>query len=102
MADRVTIMYLGHAVEDGPVGEIFAAPAHPYTRELLRAIPRIGKTQGQRLAAIGGSVPGPFERPRGCGFHPRCKAFIAGRCDQSLPAMKPLTGDHQVRCFLYD
>jgi peptide/nickel transport system ATP-binding protein len=102
VADRVSIMYLGHAVEDGSVADIFATPAHPYTRELLKAIPRIGKTQGQPLAAIKGSVPGPFERPSGCRFHPRCKDFIAGRCDQSLPEMLPISEDHQVRCFLYD
>jgi peptide/nickel transport system ATP-binding protein len=102
VADRVTIMYLGHAVEDGPVAAIFSTPAHPYTRELLKAIPRIGKTQGQPLAAIGGSVPGAFERPRGCRFHPRCKAFIAGRCDQEIPEMVSISEDHQVRCFLYD
>jgi oligopeptide/dipeptide ABC transporter ATP-binding protein len=101
VADRVMIMYLGHAVEEGPVGAIFATPAHPYTRELLKAIPRIGKTQGQPLAAIGGSVPGPFERPQGCRFHPRCKEFMAGRCDQAMPEMVPLSDDHQVRCFLY-
>jgi oligopeptide/dipeptide ABC transporter ATP-binding protein len=102
VADRVMIMYLGHTVEDGPVNTIFASPAHPYTRELLKAIPRIGKTQGQPLAAIGGRVPGPFERPHGCRFHPRCKEFMAGRCDQLMPEMVPLSEDHQVRCFLYD
>jgi peptide/nickel transport system ATP-binding protein len=101
VADRVTIMYLGHAVEDGPVADIFATPAHPYTRELLKAIPRIGKTQGQPLAAIKGSVPGPFERPCGCRFHPRCKAFMAGRCDQAIPEMVSISENHQVRCFLY-
>jgi oligopeptide/dipeptide ABC transporter ATP-binding protein len=101
VADNVTIMYLGHAVENGPVADIFAAPAHPYTRELLKAIPRIGKTQGQPLAAIKGSVPGPFERPGGCRFHPRCKDFIAGRCDKEIPEMVPITEHHQVRCFLY-
>jgi peptide/nickel transport system ATP-binding protein len=101
VADRVTIMYLGHAVEDGPVDAIFSTPAHPYTRELLKAIPRIGKTQGQPLAAIGGSVPGPFERPHGCRFHPRCKEFIAGQCDQAIPEMVSISDDHQVRCFLY-
>lgn len=102
VADRVTIMYLGQAVEEGLVSTIFATPAHPYTRELLRSIPRIGKTQGQRLAAIGGSVPGPFERPKGCRFHPRCKEFILGRCDQTMPEMLSLSDDHHVRCFLYD
>jgi len=102
VADQVTIMYLGHAVENGPVTEIFSSPAHPYTQELLKAIPRIGKTQGQRLAAIGGSVPGPFERPRGCRFNPRCKAFIKGKCDQETPEMVSISDNHQVRCFLYD
>jgi peptide/nickel transport system ATP-binding protein len=101
VADHVTIMYLGHAVEDGPTAEIFSSPAHPYTRELLKAIPRIGKTHGQPLAAIGGSVPGPFERPHGCRFNPRCKIATTGRCDQATPEMMSISENHHVRCFRY-
>jgi oligopeptide/dipeptide ABC transporter ATP-binding protein len=100
VADRIAIMYLGKIVEEGPVGEIFHNPQHPYTRDLLNAIPRIGKTRHQRLAAIGGVIPSPFERPTGCTFHPRCKEFMAGICDADAPDMLQYDADHKVRCFL--
>ncbi len=100
VADRIAIMYLGKVMEEGPVGEIFHHPQHPYTRDLLNAIPRIGKTRHQRLAAIGGVIPSPFERPAGCAFHPRCKEFMPGICDAETPEMVQYDADHKVRCFL--
>src|SRR5688572_30440088 len=57
IADTVAIMYLGQVVEYGPVREILRNPKHPYTVDLLRAVPRLGKTAGQRLVAIEGSIP---------------------------------------------
>ena len=101
IADRVAIMYLGRVVEEGPVRAIFHQPEHPYTRDLLRAVPRIGKTRGQRLAAIGGVIPNPFERPAGCTFHPRCKEYRPGICDNEAPPITWLSSDHTVRCFLH-
>lgn len=100
VADRISIMYLGKIMEEGPVGEIFHNPQHPYTRDLLNAIPRIGKTRHQKLAAIGGVIPSPFERPAGCYFHPRCKEFMSGICDAETPDMVQYNADHKVRCFL--
>lgn len=100
IADEVAIMYLGKVVEEGPVREIFHDPKHPYTFNLLRAIPRIGKTQ--RLFSIKGGVPGPFERVRGCAFHPRCDEMIPGRCDVDAPSVTQLGNGHSVRCFLYE
>jgi peptide/nickel transport system ATP-binding protein len=100
IADEVAIMYLGKIVEEGPVREIFHNPRHPYTSNLLRAIPRIGKTSGQRLFSITGVVPSPFERPQGCAFHPRCDKMIPGRCDVDAPTVVELGNDHTVRCFL--
>jgi len=102
IADEVAIMYLGKVVEEGSVREIFHNPKHPYTFNLLRAIPRIGKTSGQRLFSIRGGVPGPFERPRGCAFHPRCDEILPGRCDVDDPPVIQLDKDHKVRCFLYE
>jgi peptide/nickel transport system ATP-binding protein len=95
-------MYLGQVVEYGPVREILRNPKHPYTMDLLRAVPRLGKTMGQRLAAIEGNIPSPFQRPSGCPFHTRCSRFIAGRCDSAMPAITPVTKEHMVRCFLYE
>jgi len=102
IADNVAIMYLGQVVEYGPVREILHNPKHPYTADLLRAVPRLGKTMGQRLVAIEGNIPSPFQRPSGCPFHPRCSRFMAGRCEIAMPGITPVAKDHVVRCFLYE
>lgn len=102
IADTVAIMYLGQVVEYGPVREILRNPKHPYTVDLLRAVPRLGKTAGQRLVAIEGSIPSPFHRPSGCPFHPRCSRMMPGRCEVHMPAMTQLDDQHSVRCLLYE
>jgi oligopeptide/dipeptide ABC transporter ATP-binding protein len=102
IADTVAIMYLGQVVEYGPVREILRNPKHPYTVDLLRAVPRLGKTAGQRLVAIEGSIPSPFQRPSGCPFHPRCSRMMPGRCEVHMPAVTQLDDGHTVRCLLYE
>ena len=102
IADTVAIMYLGQVVEYGPVREILRNPKHPYTIDLLRAVPRLGKTAGQHLVAIEGSIPSPFERPTGCPFHPRCSRAMAGRCEVIMPAVTQIGEQHTVRCLLYE
>jgi len=69
--DEVAIMYAGRIVEQGPVAEIFARPAHPYTQGLLRALPQFG-TQEARLPLIPGQPPSLASLPPGCRFAPRC------------------------------
>jgi len=102
IADEIAVMYLGRVVEQGPKKEIFKNPKHPYTVNLLNAIPRIGKAKNQRLTAIEGQTPSPSERPSGCAFHPRCLKMIAGRCDVDIPQRIRVGGDHSVECFLYE
>ena len=102
IADSVAIMYLGQVVEYGPVREILRNPKHPYTIDLLRAVPRLGKTAGQRLVAIEGSIPSPFERPSGCPFHTRCSRMMPGRCEIHMPAVTRVDEQHTVRCLLYE
>ena len=102
IADTIAIMYLGQVVEYGPVREILRNPKHPYTVDLLRAVPRLGKTAGQRLVAIEGSIPSPFQRPSGCPFHPRCSRAMEGRCEVHMPALTQLDEQHSVRCLLYE
>jgi len=102
IADTVAIMYLGQVVEYGPVREILRNPKHPYTIDLLRAVPRLGKTAGQRLVAIEGSIPSPFQRPSGCPFHPRCTRAMQGRCEVQMPVLTQLDDQHSVRCLLYE
>jgi oligopeptide/dipeptide ABC transporter ATP-binding protein len=102
MATDVAVMYLGRVVEQAPVDAIFHAPRHPYTRALLRSIPRMRARSRERLAPIAGAVPHPYDRPTGCPFHPRCAEFMAGRCDREAPSLKPVGDQHAVSCFLYE
>jgi peptide/nickel transport system ATP-binding protein len=101
MADQVMVMYLGREVERGPVDAIFHDPLHPYTRALLRSIPNVLAAPRTRLATIAGSIPHPYQRPRGCPFHPRCSEAIAGRCDVAMPAVTSPVPGREVSCFLH-
>jgi peptide/nickel transport system ATP-binding protein len=101
MATEVAVMYLGRVVEQAPVDAIFHAPRHPYTRALLRSIPRMRARTRERLTPIAGAVPHPYDRPAGCPFHPRCPDFIAGTCDRQAPSLRPVAERHAVSCFLY-
>jgi peptide/nickel transport system ATP-binding protein len=102
MATDVAVMYLGRVVEQAPVDAIFHDPKHPYTRALLRSIPRIRSRTRERLTPIVGSVPHPYDRPTGCPFHSRCPDFIPGTCDQRAPSLRPVGEQHTVSCFLYE
>jgi peptide/nickel transport system ATP-binding protein len=102
MATDVAVMYLGRVVEQAPVDAIFHAPRHPYTRALLRSIPRMRSRSRERLTPIAGAVPHPYDRPKGCPFHPRCPDFMAGTCDGEAPSLRPVTDQHAVSCFLYE
>jgi peptide/nickel transport system ATP-binding protein len=101
LADEVVVMYLGTVVEKGSVEEVFGDPKHPYTRSLLRSIPRMGAGTRQRLLSIRGMVPYPSRRPAGCPYHPRCDDAIPGRCDHEEPPAVALGPGREVRCVLY-
>jgi oligopeptide/dipeptide ABC transporter ATP-binding protein len=101
IADDVAVMYLGNVVEQSDVDTIFNNSSHPYTSALLHSMPHIGPTR-QRLDAIKGIVPSPFQRPNGCVFHPRCRHKIEGLCDRVVPEMISLGENHAARCLLYD
>ena len=103
MADEVAIMYMGRIVEKGSAREIFKNPQHPYTVNLLAAIPRLEDLEGrQRLEPIRGTVPGLFSCPSGCAFHPRCDFFISGLCDDTFPTFGECAQSHWVACYLYE
>jgi oligopeptide/dipeptide ABC transporter ATP-binding protein len=102
MCTDVVVMYLGRVVEQAPVDEIFHSPKHPYTRSLLRSIPRIRSGARERLTPIAGAVPHPYDRPTGCPFHPRCPDFMPGTCDRREPALRAVGEQHAVSCFLYE
>lgn len=101
MAQDIVVMYLGRVVEEGSVDDIFYDPKHPYTRALLRSIPKLGKKTGERLEAIQGMIPDPFSVPAGCPFHNRCTEFMPGICDRYEPALTPVGENHYASCLLY-
>ena len=100
--DRVTVMYCGEVVEEGETAALFASPAHPYTRGLLAAVPRLGQPAPRgKLPTIPGQVPDPRLRPHGCAFNPRC-AFVMPICRERHPPLYRLAGGGTARCFLHD
>ena len=101
MADEVIVMYLGMVVESADVVSVFHNALHPYTRALLKSIPRIGTKAKQRLDSIKGMLPDPYSLPRGCPFHPRCPSSIPGTCDREAPPVLEPEPGHQVRCYPY-
>ena len=96
----VVAMYLGRVVEQGKVDDIFHDPKHPYTKALLQSIPSIDSVPRMKLPTISGSIPHPFNRPKGCPFHPRCVSAIAGRCDAEDPLLQSLGEGRMVSCSL--
>jgi oligopeptide/dipeptide ABC transporter ATP-binding protein len=98
MCDQVAVMYAGRLVESGPVGRIYNAPAHPYTRALLESIPRLGDSR-KRLTAIDGQPPDPIALPGGCAFHPRCPKVME-RCRAEAPPELRVGASHTSRCWL--
>ena len=101
MANEVAVMYRGRVVEFADVDTIFHNPKHPYTRALLRSIPKVDTPRGERLLSIRGTVPEPFAQVPGCPFHPRCDLAINGLCNVGdPPALEEIELNHKVACVL--
>jgi oligopeptide/dipeptide ABC transporter ATP-binding protein len=97
VADRVAVMYAGALVEIGSKEQIFRAPAHPYTRGLLQAVPNLNTKREQPLGTIEGTVPPLHAMPPGCAFEPRC-GFRVPECARSLPPLAEIAPAHWARC----
>jgi oligopeptide/dipeptide ABC transporter ATP-binding protein len=97
MAHRVLVMYAGQIVESASANRLFGRACHPYTRGLLKAIPKL-TGNAQRLVTIEGNVPEPMQMPDGCRFAPRC-AFATDRCRGEMPELEFVDSDQMVRCF---
>jgi peptide/nickel transport system ATP-binding protein len=97
VADRVAVMYAGNLVELGDKHEIFRAPAHPYTRGLLHAVPDLKTERGHPLGTIEGTVPPLHAMPPGCAFEPRCD-FRVQECARALPPLVEVAQGHWARC----
>ncbi|MEU9075712.1 ABC transporter ATP-binding protein [Kitasatospora sp. NPDC004745] len=89
VADKIAVMYAGRIVETAPVRELYANPAHPYTKGLLRSIPRLDQ-KGQELYAIKGLPPNLLKVPAGCAFNPRCDV-ATDLCRTEIPALHQVT-----------
>ena len=98
--ERVCVMYSGQAVEEGSISNLFSQPKHPYTHGLFNCIP-LPKTHKNEapLIPIPGQLPLPHERPTGCTYGPRCRAFKADLCDHQEPPYEFIEESNQyVRC----
>ena len=97
-ADRVAVMYLGRLAEQGSVRDVIQRPAHPYTRGLLNALPKLENLDAP-LTPVPGDIPSPLERPSGCVFHTRC-SMSEPRCQQAVPSMVDVYEGHRAACFV--
>ena len=99
LCDRVLVMYLGRVMEEGRVEEVFARPAHPYTRALLSATPMLDPARRLTRIILPGEPPSPSKPPSGCVFRTRC-AHATAACAQTIPALSSLGSDtHRVACI---
>jgi dipeptide transport system ATP-binding protein len=97
IAHRLMVIYLGRAVEEGPAGNIFAMPQHPYTQALLSATPATDPDARRQRIVLSGEMPSPIRPPTGCAFHPRCPV-VMDRCKSDMPGLEPGVSG-LARCF---
>ncbi|MBW5251455.1 ABC transporter ATP-binding protein [Streptomyces poriferorum] len=99
VADKIAVMYAGRIVETSPVHDIYKAPAHPYTKGLLRSIPRLDQ-KGQELYAIKGLPPNLLHIPPGCAFNPRCP-MAQDVCRKDVPPLFDVAEHRQSACYFW-
>lgn len=97
LSDRVAIMYLGRIVEMAPTREVFSRPAHPYTRSLLAAAPRLDRTNRRDRVRLDGDPPNQSRLPPGCVFFGRCPNAVE-LCGTVLPPLQSIAPEHDVAC----
>ncbi len=99
ICDKVSVMYAGKIVEQGPVNEIFYQPSHPYTLGLLRSMPRVDADEYERLIPIEGTPVDMLNPPEGCPFAPRCESCMQV-CLKQMPPYVELSEGHRSACWL--
>ncbi|MEQ8588197.1 MAG: ABC transporter ATP-binding protein, partial [Roseitalea porphyridii] len=97
LADRVAVMYGGRIVENAPVDDLFARPAHPYAEALLHSIPRVDRAESE-IRPIAGRPPSLVDLPAGCSFHPRC-AFAEDACRAAVPPLADVGRNRTAACI---
>ena len=98
MCDYVAVMYAGHIVESSDVDTLFVNPLHPYTKGLMKSIPRLD-VESEHLDTIRGLVPNLLDLPPGCPFHPRCDLRLR-QCAKEVPELIQVEDLHLVKCHL--
>ena len=101
ICDRVSVMYAGHIVEQGSVNDIFYHPAHPYTKGLLRSMPRVDELVHERLIPIGGTPVDLLNPPEGCVFGPRCENCMKICLHKAPPELTVGEDRHTSACWLH-
>lgn len=100
ISDRIGVMYLGKMIELASSDELFATPAHPYTKALLSAIPVIDPQERRKRILLEGDVPSASNIPTGCRFHSRCP-YCKPICQQEAPPFAEISPDHFCACHFY-
>ncbi|MFB7641068.1 ABC transporter ATP-binding protein [Peribacillus butanolivorans] len=98
---RVVVMYLGQIIEEAEVGSLFSEPLHPYTKGLLKSVPRLDGDRSKNMHVIEGMVPSLNNIPQGCRFAPRC-SYSTSLCEEKPPELKEIEDGHKVRCWHYE
>lgn len=99
MCDRIVVMYAGKVVETGTLDEIFYRPQHPYTKGLLKSVPRLDTNKNDELTPIFGTPPDLLNPPKGCAFCARCESAMK-ICQDNDPIIEKVEGNHEAACWL--
>ncbi len=99
LADRVIVMYAGFIVEDAPVDDLYEDPRHPYTKALLKSLPRMDGSPGEKLETIEGLPPDLISLPRGCPFASRCK-YAKPICYEQRPPLEEIAPGRRLACWV--
>lgn len=101
MVDKVSVMYAGFIVEQGPVRDVYKKTSHPYTLGLLESIPKLDSKEKTRLYTIKGLPPDLLQEPNSCPFAPRCP-FVIDKCRQENPPLRPVEPNHLAACWRWE
>lgn len=99
MSDDMAVMYLGKVVEMGQTKDVFEQMAHPYTKALISAVPKVDREGEKKTIFLEGEIPSPINPPSGCYFRTRCP-YVFQRCKQEEPPLVDLGGEHYCACHL--
>ncbi len=100
ICDKINVMYAGKIVEEALVDDLFHDPQHPYTKGLIKSVPRLDKSQKDRLFSIEGQPPNVIDLPDCCPFHPRCKQAM-DICRKRYPPETAIGEDRRISCWLF-